>query len=428
MKTPRKLFYGWVIVGISFLIMSIVYAIWYSFPLFYLPILNEFGWIRAETALIFSIGSIVYGIGSAIAGALVDRFGPRKTFTYATASIVVGLVGCSRVTEIWQFFLFWGVFASFGICMAGFVPCVALVSNWFTKKRARAVGIAQAGGRESFIMTPLIQSLILAMGWQNTYLVLAVSAAVFVIIPTQFLKRSPGDMGLLPDGETVAEQQDRMARSPDDTTTVNKEWVATNWTLLRAMKEYRFWALFSIMLTIGTAYGIVMTHQIAFMVDIGFSAMFASFMLLIFGIFSMAGRFCGFLSDMFGREATYIVGCTGVIIGFLLLLFTRDSSSAWMLYTYAICFGFFSGINSPTYASTAADIFSGGHFGAILGFANIGYGLGNAIGAWLGGYIFDITGSYFFAFALSTVMLGLACTSLLVSSPGKIRRTGGRKS
>ena len=87
-----KIFYGWVIVFITFFIMSIVYAIWYSFPLFYVPILDEFGWSRAETALIFSLGSITYGIGSAIAGALLDRFGPRKTFTVGAVFMVIGLV------------------------------------------------------------------------------------------------------------------------------------------------------------------------------------------------------------------------------------------------------------------------------------------------------------------------------------------------
>jgi hypothetical protein len=84
---------------------------------------------------------------------------------------------------------------------------------------------------------------------------------------------------------------------------VNTRWATTDWTLVKALKEYRFWAVFGIMITVGTGYGIVMTHQVAFMVDIGFTALFASFTLLIYGIASMVGRFCGFVSDIFGREA-----------------------------------------------------------------------------------------------------------------------------
>jgi len=310
--------------------------------------------------------------------------------------------------------------------MAGFVPCVALVSNWFTKKRATAVGIAQAGGRESFVMTPLIQALLLAIGWRNTYLVLAGVAALLIIVPAQFLRRSPKEMGLLPDGGAEAKGQETSIPGQVDRTVVNKEWADTGWTLSGAMRQYRFWALFCMMLTISTGYGIVMTHQVVFMVDIGFTAMFASFMLLIYGVASMLGRFCGFASDIMGREITYTLGCGGVILGFLMLILARDSSSAWMLYIYVVGFGFFSGLNTPTYASAAADIFQGAHFGAILGFANIGFGLGTSIGAWLGGYIFDVAGSYTLAFALAILMVAAASTSLWISSPRKIRLVAGR--
>lgn len=421
-KTMRiKFFYGWVIVGISFLIMSVVYAIWYSFPLLYVYILDEFGWTRAATALIFSVGSVVYGIGSAIGGIMLDRFGPRKTFTFATLLMVIGLIGCNRGRELWHFFWFWGGFASFGICAAGFVPCVALIANWFAKKRATAIGIAQAGGRESFIMIPLIQALILALGWRDTYLVLAAAAAVLIIIPSQFLRHSPKDMGLLPDGGAVTEELEKSMDSRADRAIVNKEWSTTDWTLPRAIKEYRFWGLFSLMIAIGTSYGIVMTHQIAFMIGIGFTAMFASFILLIYGIFSMSGRLCGFFSDMVGRETAYTIGGVGIILAYLLLIFIPDDSWVWMLYFYAICFGFFSGLNSPTYGAAAADIFLGRHFGSIFGFFNIGYGLGSAIGAWVGGYLFDITGSYDYAFALAIIVTGFASIFMWISSPRKIR-------
>lgn len=428
MKAPRHIFYGWFIVGITFLIMSVSYAIWYSFSIFYVPILTEFGWTRAETALIFSIGSLVYGFGSAIAGVLLDRFGPRKTFTCAALIMAIGLVGCSRVSEIWQFFLFWSVFVSFGVCTAGYVPCVALVSNWFIKRRATAVGIAQAGGRESFVMTPVIQSLILAVGWQNAYLLLGGAVALLIIIPSQFLKYSPQDVGLLPDGKRVTKEPEKIENKLLDKAIINARWANIDWTLPKALKEYRFWTLFGIMLTLGTGYGIVMTHQVAFMVDIGFTALFASFTLLIYGIASMLGRFCGFASDIFGREAAFTFGCVGIIAGFLLISFTKDSSQVWMLYLYAVCFGFFSGFNSPTYAASVADMFAGKHFGSILGFANIGYGLGNSLGSWIAGYIFDITRNYSLAFSLAILVLILSCMFIWISSPRKIRQVNGKVS
>ena len=434
----KRIYYGWVVVGISFWIMSIDYAIWYAFPLFYVEILKEFDWTRAQTALIYSIGAIVYGIGSAVGGVLLDRFGPRKTITLAAAVMAVGLIGCNRVSHIWHFYIFWGGMVSLGVSTAGFVPLVALVSKWFTRRRATAVGIAQAGGRESFLMTPLIQLLILALGWRTSLLALAAAAAVLLIIPAQFLRHSPEDMGLLPDGDDPPSGDDvkdgikasgkepGSNRNTVDSVIVDTEWVRRDWTLRNGLRQYRFWALFAALFSIGLGYGIVMTHQVAFMVDIGFTAMFASLMLLLYGIFCMGGRLSGFLSDILGREVTYTMGCGGVIISFLLLILAGDTSHAWMLYIYAVCFGFFSGIISPAYAATAADIFIGKHFGAILGAINMGYGFGNSLGAWLGGYIFDTLGSYSLAFAIAIGTMVSASIFIWISSPRKIRLVDGR--
>ncbi len=424
MESRNKVFYGWVIVGVAFLIMSVTYAVWYSFPIFYVPILDQFGWNRADTALIFSIGSIVYGFGSFAGGATIDRLGPKKSFTFSTIILSVGLIGCSRATEIWHFFLFWGCLASLGIAMTGFVPCVTLVSKWFDRKRATAIGIAQAGGRESFIVQPLIQSFILKLGWRHTYLLLAAAVVFFIGFPAQLLRSSPQDIGLIPDGTKTNSGDSKPIVRSRKRFVVNKQWAETDWTFKRAMKEYRFWTLLGMLFLISAGFGIAMTHQVVYVVDLGFSKMFASFLLLIFGILSMTGRLCGFFSDVAGREQTYTLGSCGSILGLMMLILVKDTADAWMLYVFSVCFGFFSGLNTPTYASTAADIFEGRHFGAILGFINIGFGLGNALGAWLGGYLFDSFGNYIPAFVSAIVVTGLGGGCIWIAAPRKIRRMG----
>ncbi len=111
-----------------------------------------------------------------------------------------------------------------------------------------------------------------------------------------------------------------------------------------------------------------MIHQVAFVVDIGFTAMFASLLLLIFGIASMVGRLCGFIGDLAGREIAYTIGCGGILLAFVMLSLSRDTSSTWMLYIYAVCFGLFNGLNGPIIITATTDIFQGRHFGAILDF------------------------------------------------------------
>ena len=109
-----------------------------------------------------------------------------------------------------------------------------------------------------------------------------------------------------------------------------------------------------------------------------------------------------------------------------MLILAKDTADAWMLYAYVIGFGLFVGSNAPTYAASAADIFHGRHFGSILGSADVGWGLGATLGPWLGGYIFDTTGSYSPAFVVAIIAMGLACVSLWLASPRKVRLLAGR--
>ncbi|MFC1874340.1 MFS transporter [Chloroflexota bacterium] len=417
----KRFFYGWVIVGSLSLVMFIAYVVRDSFPLFYVPMLSEFGRSRAETALISSISFLVYGFSSALSGALLDKFGPRKLFTAGAVLVGIGLAGCSQATELWHIYLFWGVVFSLGMSAIGFVPCNAVVSRWFVRKRATALGIVQAGGRESFVISPLTQFLIMTFGWRNTYVVFAAMATIIIVSIAQFLRHSPEDIGLLPDGENEATDEKETRQSERDSLIVNKEWAAKDWTLAMAIKKYRFWAFLGMSFCVANAYGMVLSHEVAFMVDVGFTAMFASYLLLIYGITGMAGRLSGFIADKIGREVTYTLGCGGVILGFAMLLLTRDTSAAWMLYVFTVCFGFFGGMNGPTIVAAEVDIFQGKHLGAIIGFINIGFGIGNAIGSWFGGYLFDTFGNYVYAFVTAIIMAVLACVFMWIASPRKIR-------
>ena len=167
MISKDRIFYGWVIVAIALVIMTVTYAVYQSWTVFYVSILDTFGWGRAETALIFSAAALVYAIGSPISGYLFDKFGPRRLFTIAAVLIAFGLVGCSRATDIWQFALFNAILIASGTALSGFVPNLALVSRWFDRRRATAVGTAQMGTRDSFLLIPLIQLAISGFSYQN---------------------------------------------------------------------------------------------------------------------------------------------------------------------------------------------------------------------------------------------------------------------
>ena len=428
MKSQGKIFYGWIIVAISLAIMSVVYGVYFSWSVFYVAILNEYGWSRANTALIFSLGSAMYGFAAPISGALLDRFGPRNLFISCAVIIALGATGCSQSNAFWHFIVFFSILVGFGTCSAGFTPNSALISNWFVKKRATALGIAQAGTREAFLMIPLVQLGILSLGWRNTYLVMAVITIATIIPLSLFLRARPQDKGLLPDGDTAPDENAEITPTAVDNLIVDKKWDSTDWTLPQALKQYRFWALFILVASQGFALTPIITHQIAFLTDVGFTAMFAASLLIIYAVMTLLGRFSGFLSDIFGRELTFTLATPWTIGAIIMLLFVKDASTPWMLYVYAVCFGYFSGIYAPAFSSAAADLFQGKNFGAILGLINLGYGVGAGIGNWLFGYIFDVTGTYSLAFYLAIIAMLVQVVSIWIASPRKVRLVAGRAS
>ena len=277
------------------------------------------------------------------------------------------------------------------------------------------------GSRDAFLLTPLIQMIILALGWRSSYLMLATAVIIIIVPLSLFLRARPEDMGLLPDGEATVKEK---ADSP----TLDKKWASTTWTLLEAIKKYQFFAFFFLMIGAGFSTGALINHFVALVTDFGFTVMFSASLLLIYAIASLTGRCCGFTSDLIGRERTFTLSMAMMLFPLPILLITKDTSIPWLLYVFITCFGFGVGLYGPTYAASVADLFQGNRLGTIIGSANIGYGLGAAVGTWLYGYIFDVTGTYTLAVVIAMLAICVMCTSIWVAAPRKVRRVASRAS
>ena len=421
-------YYGWVIVGVSLFTLTVAYGIWWSFPIFYVNFLKEFGWSRAGTATIFTVGSVVYGFGSLVAGVLVDRLGPRRLFPLACLLMAAGCWISSGASEKWHFYAAYGVFLGFGVICAGFVPTTVILSNWFVRKRGTALGIGLIGNVSPPLLAVPIQHLISAFGWRTSYVILGAVALVVIAPLTGFFMRTrPQDLGLEPDGWRRAK---KLAGKPGEEISslkvvseiVNKEWAETEWTLLKGVKTYQLWLLMGVMITLGISAGMIMHHLVALVVDIGHGGAMAAFIFSLAGLLAATGRIGGFLSDRLGREVTFTI-VAGLFLGSALaLLIMIWNAQIWPLYFYAITFGLGAGLSSPTFGAAAADLFGGRNFGAILGFLNIGYGVGQGVGAWIGGAIFDRTGSYKLAILTAIPLFVLMGLSFWFAGPRKVRK------
>ena len=170
----------------------------------------------------------------------------------------------------------------------------------------------------------------------------------------------------------------------------------------------------------------IVTHQVRFAVDIGFSEMLAASAFGIYGIANVVGHACGFVSDRLGRELTYTVAATGAILAVLTLLQVKEPSQLWMLYLYCILFGLGMGLVAVNTYAALADLFYGKHLGSITGLAITNLGIGFSIGPWLAGCIYDATGTYSLAFIIAIVAIGVSCFWFWVAAPRKVRLVSGR--
>ncbi len=416
-------FYGWIIVVISFISLSFVWGARSSFSVFYLAILKEFGWSRASTALIFSLFIFTYGLISPLSGWLIDQFGPRKIISVGAIVLALGAFACSQANKVWHLYAFWGFIGAVGVSLSGLVPHAAVVTRWFLRRRGTALGIISSGLGSGSLLVIIVQYLINIVGWRFTYnLMGAMIIGVILPLAALFQRSEAKDKGLLPDGD-AAGAIDSITISKSDTSVlvIDKEWISKEWTLVGAMRSYRLWALFSCFFFFhGVAVAFLLAHQVAYVVDVGYSPIFAASIFSLYGITQTIGQAFGFINDRIGWERGYSLSCILSLIGIFCIFLIKDTTNPWLLYAYGIFVGIGSGLMIPAVTGAATDLFQGRHFGAIYGFITFGFGVGGAISSWLGGYLFDRFGNYKLNFAISMLSICIACCSIWIAGPRKV--------
>jgi MFS family permease len=161
-------------------------------------------------------------------------------------------------------------------------------------------------------------------------------------------------------------------------------------------------------------------------VDVGYSSILATSVFALFGIASIFGQIAASISDSIGREKTVTVAVVLAIGALVALLSVKDTSQPWLLYLYAVCSGFATGLYSPNMFAGTGDIFHGKNIGTLSAIILYGTGFGGALGPWLGGYIYDKMGSYRIAFIISIVAFALAGISYWIAAPRHAERMRSR--
>jgi len=196
-ESKPKSFYGYRIVIISFLIMTAAWIPYYTFGVFFNPVLTEFGWSRAATAGAFSASQLARGVFGIVMGRFNDKIGPRVVLTVSGVLLGAGYILLSRMESVWHLYAYYVILM--GIGMSGFwVPVLSTVARWFVKKRSTMTGIVlTATGLGTLIGAPIANGLISIYDWRTSYIILGVFVLLAIPLGAQFLKREPAQIGQL---------------------------------------------------------------------------------------------------------------------------------------------------------------------------------------------------------------------------------------
>ena len=397
---PRRVFYGWWLVGLTAFTFAVVISpIFLGLGTFFVALEDEFGWSRAALAGAFSLARAEDAIVGPVAGYLTDKLGTRRLVPIGFFILGLGFVLLSFVQSLFWFYLAFFVL-TFGAGLASFLPLIGAINNWFVRRRATAIGIAQSGVSLGGLLVPALALAITLGGWRATALLLAGLMWLLALPMGSIILNRPEDIGQLPDGDPPLIQPGEV--STDDEYAV----LPTNdMTASQAIKTSAFWLISLAHAFPALAFITLSIHVIPMTTDRGYSLAVAATVVTTYtsvgGVFQLIG---GFVGDMVPKRPAIAVFILVQGIGVLIAAFAQ---SMFMLFLFAVVFGIGFGGRVPLLVAIRGDYFGRKAFATIFGLSTIPMSLITISGPVVVGYLFDVTGSY------SVPLLGIAVLNML---------------
>jgi len=397
---PRRLYFGWILVGVLGITTIVSYGTtYYAFGVIVVPISNDLASSRAALSGAYSLSLLLAGILGFPIGGLVDHYGPRLLMVAGNLIGGLVLIALSTVGEVWQFDALWGIGLGLATALTFYPVSFTVVANWFQRRRGSALAwLTTIGGLASPVFIPLIGWLVPHYGWRETLVLLGLAQFVIAVpLHATLLRRHPEDLGLRPDGQVAP---DPALRTPVKVSS------SSGVTLSTAVANRVFWALTVAGGLEQLAAMVVAVHQIPFMIARGFDPVFAAGIAGLVGLVSLPGRFLlNQLSDRVGSQR--LLALVLAVLGLGVVVFTVATSVAG-LYAYVAVSGVAFGARSPLRASVMADHFGRRAYGAITAVNGVVIAVPAALGPLVAGWLYDTLGNYQLAFWLTAAVLGIA--------------------
>ncbi len=404
-QARQPIFYGWIVVGALGTMLFLSAGLgFYALGVFVTPFENEFGWSRGQVSVAMTVGTIVSGLMGPAAGALLERWGARRLLT--TAAMITGLAFAALgLTEsLWFLYLAFGVMA---VGRAGMmmVPASAITANWFNRRRGVATGVMTAGiGLGGLVMTPVVERLIDAAGWRQTFGILGFGLLAVALPLTLFvIRQRPADLGLEPDGEHApplgADDPPRLA--------------IAGLELREATRTPAFWMLTAAISLVFATQSAILLHVIPYLEGEGVRRSQAALVLgLMSGIGVLGKVGAGYATDRVQPRLVITTAFLAQVVSLALLLSVGEAG----MVPFTALFGVSMGSVVALQPLLLADYFGLRAFAAVMGVVTAFGMVISAVGPAAAGFIYDAAGSYMPAF-MAFLVIDAVAAALVLGSP-----------
>ena len=357
----------------------------------------DFGVTRAAASFPYTLTMLGFGVGGIMMGRLSDRFGVRIPLIGATCALAIGYVAASLSSSLLMYAIVQGVLIGMLGSSASFGPLMADTSHWFLRRRGLAVSIVASGNYlAGAVWPPIVQHLIETVGWRTAHLYIGVICLLTMLPLTYAMRRAPPHAGETSNAPAAS-------RAP--------------WSL-----GFSPFALQTLLMIAGVACCVAMSmpqvHIVAYCADLGYGPAIGAQMLSIMLACGIASRLAsGWIADHIGGLRTLLLG--SVLQGIALLLYI-PFDGVTSLFIVSALFGLFQGGIVPSYAIIVREYFAPNEAGARVGLVVMATVFGMALGGWMSGAVFDLTGSYRAAFlnGLLWNLLNVSIGIWLLRRPG----------
>ncbi|MGB9443289.1 MAG: MFS transporter [Desulfobacterales bacterium] len=397
----NPIYYGWWIVLASFITAFYVAGtIFYGFTAFIEPLANEFGWSYTQISLAASLRGLEMGLLAPFVGILVDRFGSRKLLL--SGSLVLGF-GIILLGFTQSLAMFYGAFIliAFGAGGCTSVVTMTAVANWFDKNVGKAMGVTVSGFGASGLIIPLIVWMIAVFGWRMTLIILGIGMWI-IGVPAAFVMRNKpenaADVSIM---EKADKRNDLSQRQSDD-----KRF---KYTEILKKKSFLFVNLAEVIRLM--ALMAVVTHIMPYLSTMDISRRSSGLIAAGIPLLSIAGRFgFGWLGDIFEKKYVMAISFSLMALGMLALCYIKLTG---MIYIFLFFFSNGFGGIATLRGALLREYYGKNNFGKYLGIM-MGFGAcGGIIGPTTAGWVFDLTGSYYFVWLVLSALVGLAIILIL---------------